>query len=283
MNGQTGDTAPDYLIIGHITKDLIHNDYRLGGTAVYSGVLAHRMGMKVAVYTSGASNLDLDIMQGIDIIDQPGPGTTTFINEYSPEGRTQRLLDRADDLDINKIPEKWKQAKIIHLAPVAQEIPLSAIRELPEGTLAFSLQGWMRDWDEEGWITSIPMPRLDPPARENSVGFVSIEDLGNDRSKLKDIQSQFPLLVFTLGPSGIELRYGDRILAVPAPSMEEHDPTGAGDIFTAAFMIFWKIKEMEIERSASLGNALGAYSVSQLGTDGIPEKDIITEILRVQK
>ena len=273
----------DYLIIGHITKDHFQNGYRLGGTAVYSGVLAQRMGLNVAVFTSGASNLDLDIMKGIDIIDQPSPGTTTFINEYSPEGRTQRLLDRAEDLDLNQIPEMWRQAKIIHLAPLARDVPISASREFPQGILAYSLQGWMRDWDDEGWISSTPLPRLDPPVRKKSAGFLSIEDLGDNRNALKSIHSQFPTLVTTLGPMGVKIQSGSRILSVPAPPAAERDPTGAGDIFAAAFMILWKLWGTDIERAAFMANALAASSVSQQGTNGIPKKELITEILEVQK
>jgi sugar/nucleoside kinase (ribokinase family) len=283
MNGQTGNNPPDYLIIGHITKDQFLDGYRLGGTAVYCGVLAQRMGLKVAVFTSGASNLDLDIMNGIDIVDQPSPETTTFINEYSPEGRTQRLLERAEDLDLGLIPEIWRQARIIHLAPVAREVPISGNREFPQGILAYSLQGWLRDWDEEGWISSTPLPRLAEPVRDNSVGFLSIEDLGDDRSALKIIQSQFPTLVTTLGPMGVELRSGGRIISVPAPPAEEFDPTGAGDIFAAAFLVLRNIRGMEIERTANLANALAASSVSRQGTDGIPEKELITDILKAQK
>ena len=282
MNGQTGDNPPDYLIIGHITKDLYPSGYRLGGTAIYSGILAHRMGLKVAIYTSGASNLDLDSLKGIEIIDQPGPGTTTFINEYLPEGRRQRLLDRAVDLDLCLIPESWKQARITHLAPVAREIPYSAIRDHPGGALAVSLQGWIRDWDEEGWISFTPLSRLNPPARSNAVGFLSSEDLGDNLNALKDIQSQFPALALTLGPDGVELHFEGNSLTAPAPGVEEIDPTGAGDIFAAAFMILWKLRGLGMGKSATLANQLAALSVTRRGTDGIPEKEEIEMILEGQ-
>ncbi len=283
MSGQSGGNPPDYLIIGHITKDLNERGYRLGGTAVYSGVLAHRMGLKVAVYTAGASHITLDIMDGIDIIDQPSPGTTTFINEYSATGRVQRLLDRAEDLDLSLVPESWKKAKIIHLAPVAGEVPLSAAVVFPEGFLGYSLQGWMRDWNGEGRISPSRFPIMNPKARENAVGLLSLEDLGGDRGGLEQIQDQFPNLVLTLGARGVEIYSGGRTQQVPSPPMTEIDPTGAGDVFAAAFMIFWKIRDMTIERSALLANALAAVSVRRTGTDGIPEKWEITETIRAHK
>ena len=283
MSGQTGIKPPDYLIIGHITKDQYEGGYRLGGTVVYSGILAHRMGLKVAVYTSGASHLALDIMAGIEIIDQPGSGTTTFINEYTPTGRVQRLLDRAEDLDCSQIPERWKQAKIIHLAPVAREIPFTAGEAFPGGFLGYSLQGWMRTWDEEGRISPIPLPEISPQVWDNAAGFLSIEDLGDERSGLEGLQRLFPHLALTLGAEGVELHSNGRTQLIPAPPTEEIDPTGAGDIFAAAFLILWKIRGLEIEHAARLANALAAASVKGTGMDGVPEEWEIIETIKVQR
>ena len=44
--------TPDYLIFGHITQDLVEDGTRLGGTAVYSSILAQRLGLDVALVTS---------------------------------------------------------------------------------------------------------------------------------------------------------------------------------------------------------------------------------------
>jgi hypothetical protein len=283
MSGLSAKTPPDYLIIGHITKDQVEGGYRLGGTAVYSGVLAHRMGLNVAVYTSGASDLALDILEGIEIINQPGPGTTTFINEYTPEGRVQRLLDRAEVLDPSQIPTRWTRAKIIHLAPVARELPLSAGGLFPGGYLGYSLQGWMRAWDESGRISPAPLPRMDQPAPDQALGFVSLEDLGNDRSRLENLERQFPDLALTLGPGGMEYHSQRRTLHVPAPITPEVDPTGAGDIFAAAFLVSRHLHGKTIEESARLANALAAASVRRPGTEGIPEENEIIEITKVQR
>jgi sugar/nucleoside kinase (ribokinase family) len=283
MSGQVGDNPPDYLIIGHITKDQHEGGYRLGGTAVYSGVLAHRMGLKVAVYTSGASDLALDIMDGIEIIDQPGSGTTTFINEYTPSGRIQRLLDRAEELDCSQIPDRWKQAKVIHLAPVAREVSITAGEEFLQGFLGYSLQGWMRVWDEQGHVSPNPFPEIKTPVRENAVGILSIEDLGDDRNGLEELLDQFPNLALTLGSEGVELYSDGRIQLIPAPTTSEIDPTGAGDIFAAAFLISWKIRGWPIEQSARLANTLAAASVRQAGIDGIPEKWEIIETIKGQE
>lgn len=283
MSGLNAKTPPDYLIIGHITKDQIEGGYRLGGTAVYGGVLAHRMGLKVALYTAGASDLALDFLDGIEIINQPGPGTTTFINEYTPDGRVQRLLDRAETLDCGQIPPVWMQSKIIHLAPVAGEIPLSAGGMFPDQNLGYSLQGWMRTWDEGGRIFPAPLPALDQPVPDQAIGFLSLEDLGNELSRLESIQKIFPQLALTMGPEGVEFHASGRVMGVPAPKTPEVDPTGAGDIFAAAFLVFRHIDGKTIEESARLANTLAAASVRRPGADGIPGLNEIIEITKVQR
>ena len=283
MNSQAGEFPLDYLVIGHITQDQHEEGYRLGGTAVYSGILAHRMGLKVAVYTSGASGLDLEVMDGIEIIDQPGPGTTTFINQYTPSGRIQRLLERAEELDISRIPEEWKQARIIHLAPVAREVPLTAGEHFPGGFLGYSLQGWMRTWDEEGQISPSPLPEMSKPVRDEALGILSLEDLGDDRSGLERLQGQFPTLALTLGSQGVEIYSGSNSQRIPAPLTPEIDPTGAGDIFAAALMIFWKIRDLPIEEAARLANLLAAASVKKPGIKGVPEIREISEMTKVHR
>jgi sugar/nucleoside kinase (ribokinase family) len=222
-------------------------------------------------------------MQGIEIIDQPSSGRTTFVNSYTPSGRVQQLLDRAEELDCSRIPAGWKQAKIIHLAPVAREVSKITEEDFPNGFLVYSLQGWLREWDEEGQIFTSALPELRTSVRDNVVGILSIEDLGYDRSGIAQLLRQFPTLVLTLGSQGVEIHADGNTLLVPAPATPVVDPTGAGDIFAAAFVIFWKIKGMTLEDSAQIANSLAAASIRKAGIAGIPERCEINKIIGVQE
>ena len=46
--------APDYLVIGHVSKDLLPNGEgaRAGGTATYSALTAQKLGLQAGVITS---------------------------------------------------------------------------------------------------------------------------------------------------------------------------------------------------------------------------------------
>ncbi len=283
MNRQPPDDPPEYLIIGHITKDQVDQGYRLGGSAVYSAVLANRMGARVALFTAGAEDLPLEILEGIQLFNQPGPGTTTFKNEYQASGRVQTLLERASDLDLNLLPPTWRSAKIVHLAPVAGEIPLSAGASFPESVLGYSLQGWMRDWDSAGQISPAPLPEAHLPDREDAAAFLSIEDLGYNRSALAGILKRFPLVLFTKGDRGAELHQNRSKAEISPVPAREVDPTGAGDIFAAAFLVAWVLQGRSPLQAAELANRLAAASVERVGPEGVPAEEEISTISEVHE
>ena len=270
--------APDYLIFGHITQDLVGNGTRLGGTAIFSSILAQRLGMEVALVTSFDADLDLNTLDGIQIINQNGPGTTTFKNIYGSAGRTQYLLERAKSLNVSRIPDNFRMAKIVHLAPVARELRLEVGREFPHSALAYSLQGWLRDWDSSGFVHPDPLPDLDHEHQLDGTAFLSIEDLGFDRSGLDPILKIFPDLILTTGKQGAELYYEDQVQLISVEPVQEVDPTGAGDIFAAAFIIAKVILGKSHQEAARFANTLAAISITRTGKDGIPTVEEITEV-----
>jgi len=281
MNYPAGLKAPDYLIFGHITQDLIEGGSRLGGTAAYSSILARRLGLDVVLVTSFAADLDLDILDGIQIINQAGQGTTTFKNIYNKSGRTQYLLDRAEVLDITNLPEVFKKATIVHLAPVAGEIKINAGRKFPKSEVIYSLQGWLRDWDLTGLVHSAPLPNLDGENQLEGTAFLSIEDLDFDRSKVDQVLKSFPDLVLTIGEGGAELYNNGQMQLAPAAPIQEVDPTGAGDIFAAAYIISKVMLGKSPLEAARFANALAGLSISRSGCEGIPTVEQITEVQKV--
>jgi len=273
--------TPDYLIFGHITRDLVEDGSRLGGTAIFSSILARRLGLEVALVTSFDADLDLEALEGIQIINQKGQGTTTFKNIYGAAGRTQYLWDKAKNLDLSLIPDSFRMAKIVHLGPVAREIRFEAGRKFPHSALAYSLQGWLRNWDDSGLIHPAPLPDLDHEHQLDGTAFISIEDLGFDRSGLDPILNIFPDLVLTTGKQGAELYFKDQVQLVPVEPVMEVDPTGAGDIFAAAFIIANVILGRSHQEAARFANALAGISITRPGKDGIPTVDEIREVQKV--
>ena len=93
MKLRPGNPTLDYLIVGHITRDIVENGFRLGGTAVYSAITARRMGLEVGLVTSYNENFSIEPLDGIQIYIHKSDKTTTFKNVYTPSGREQCLLE----------------------------------------------------------------------------------------------------------------------------------------------------------------------------------------------
>src|SRR3989337_556742 len=58
----------DYLIIGHLTRDLIPRGARLGGTVTYAGLMARALGLRVGIVTSWAADLPLGPLSEIPLV-----------------------------------------------------------------------------------------------------------------------------------------------------------------------------------------------------------------------
>jgi len=239
------------------------------------------MGLRVALGTSHNQEIIPEELTGIEIHNQAAAGTTTFKNIYTASGRQQVLVDKAADLDLNQLPESWLKAKIIHLAPVAREISLEIGNQFSHAALAYSLQGWLRDWAQDGRVRPVPLPDLVILAPKKSAAFLSIEDLGFERSQLDYLQETFPLFFLTRGSQGAELFQRGKLTSISTELIEELDPTGAGDIFAAAFIISWALKGKSILDSARFASALAAISVTRPGIEGVPTENEIQEILKM--
>ena len=215
------------------------------------------------------------------IIHLPAESSTTFRNIYTPEGREQYVTDFAEELDFSLIPKSWLMARILHFGPIAREITLP--NEFPaalEGSIAYSLQGWLRNWDDQGGVYPIDLDQEIIPIRPGSAGFLSLEDLGFDQSRLSRIKRTFPVLVLTKGKDGAEIYHGDEMIRIPAEPVDEIDPTGAGDIFAAGFMIYWVIREKSIREAGMMASKLAGLSISRPGLEGIPT---IAEIHKIEQ
>ena len=82
---------PEFLVIGHVTKDLDRvGGYVIGGTATYSSLTAQRLGRQAAVVTSASADLGIAArLPGVQFATKLAPESTTFENIYHGEYRHQ--------------------------------------------------------------------------------------------------------------------------------------------------------------------------------------------------
>lgn len=274
----------DYLVIGHITEDIVDGGFINGGTASYSSLTARAFGLTVGVVTAGSSDMThLPALDGIAVHQKRSAATTTFKNIDSPSGRKQYLLKSADVLTSTDVPVEWLSSRILHFGPVAQEADPSIIEQFPDAFIGITPQGWMRARDEQGMVRFSKWdPALDFLNRVEAA-VISIEDVQADEEVITDLAKKLDVLVVTEGYNGARVYWHADVRRFSAPSVEMVDPTGAGDIFAAIFFIRLQATRDPWE-SARLAVELASLSVSRKGLDSIPtELEIRTAMVDILK
>ena len=267
----------DYLVIGHVARDLTPSGARLGGTVAFSALTARSLGLRVGIVTSAGADVPLAALDGIPTVTIPSEHSTTFENIYSADGRKQILHHHATPIDFVHVPEIWRRAGIIHLGPIANEVGPILPKDFTPDLLGLTAQGWMRGWDESGRVHSVKWEDAFALEAAGAV-VISLEDVGGDMEMVERLAQHTRILAVTDGAAGCILHWhGDR-RRINAPKFTEIDATGAGDIFAAAFFIrlYTTRDPWEAARFATL---LASHSVTRVGLDGIPTEQEIQSCL----
>lgn len=267
----------DYLVIGHLTRDVTPAGYKVGGTVAYAGRTAHVLGSRTAALTSAGSDLDVEsALPEITVHCVPAAQTTTFENRYDDGQRKQRLHHLAAPLKAEHVPAGWQRTPIVHLGPVAGEVDEEMVHHFSNSLLGLTPQGWLRDWDEHGTVFARRWERAQDVLPLAAAVVLSDEDLP-DQTVLQAYRRWARLLVMTHGAGGCTIYLGDESRHFPAPPVSEQDLTGAGDVFAAAFFIRLYQTKGNPWEAATFANELAAQSVTQ---PDLPSKVRHLETLR---
>ena len=264
---------PTYLMLGHITRDKISNKAILGGTASYSALTAHRLKQNVAIITSFGPDLPaLDPLADISIKHTEHLHSTTFENIYFNGHRRQKWHSSAKEITYNDVPPTWRNPPIVHFGPIAQEVSPTLCQQFPQSLVCATVQGWLRDTDAEANVIYSPNPNLIAGLQHVDILVVSLADAQGNRQALDKLLNQVKIGVETVGSDGCFVYYQGRKIHIPVEPEDEVDPTGAGDIFAAAFFIRYQETQDPLE-AGRFANACASLSLRKLGLDGIPTLD----------
>ncbi len=281
LGGLQSSRTPEYLVIGHICADL-HPEGKvvLGGTALYSALTAARLGWRTAVLTRGVFGREVhghmvpsleQFADELSIIVQEADSTTMFINTYQAGRRTQVLPHWAEPIDLRGLPPHWRNAKIIHLGPIAQEIDPRQTGGLTPEFLGATPQGWMRNWPKpDGGRVTTSHLRLPATLVGGLDGIVvSDEEIADCRDTVEAVGSR-RLGAITMGDNGSRIIYGGKTDHVAAYKVDVADATGAGDTYAAAFFTKATDRSVSAIKAAQFASAVSALSLTGVGVAGIP-------------
>ena len=260
----------DYLLLGTISQDITPSGERaLGGTAAFSGCMAHALGRRVGMVAALGPRVDLSPLEGIAVASQPSPVSTTYENRYAPSGRVQYLRQRADRLCFESVPARWLAAPLVHLGPLADDVDPALIAYFPDAFVGVTPQGWLRQWDDSGRVSWVDWPQARQVLLQVDAAVLSIEDVDGDWAHLENWTSWARVLVVTQAEKGATVYAHSEKRQLSAPSVQVVDPTGAGDMFAGAFFVRYQ-QSGDPWSAARFAISLASASVTRPGLAGLP-------------
>jgi len=254
-----------FLSIGHTCHDLLSTRNILGGTASYASLVAKQLGLTTGILTSAGADFEFfDFFEknGIRVWNKKAERTTVFENIYCDGQRTQYLHARAETLFADDVPAECLDANIVLFCPIADEVDFSVFRKFPHALKCATIQGWLRQWDENGKISPKKMDWSQLAAA--NVVIMSDADIQGFEAEIPEIASFVKVLVMTRGAHGATVFFENQQFHFPAFPVEEVDATGAGDVFATAFLLKYA-ETQDIYRAIGFAHAAASFVVEGIG------------------
>jgi sugar/nucleoside kinase (ribokinase family) len=168
---------------------------------------------------------------------------------------------------LDDVPDSWRDASIVLLGPVCGELGIDMGLAFSKALVGVSAQGWLRRLDSSRRVRRTAWEG--PPFwRGCDVLFVSDEDVGRREEQVRRWVRGVPVVALTRYRRGARVRSDGRWQEIAAFPAKEVDPTGAGDVFAAAFLVRYH-ETGETGEAARFASAAAACSVEGRGTERI--------------
>lgn len=262
--------APDFLAVGHLCCDIVDGRRIVGGSASYASLTARGLGRAAGVVTAVADDFPFtETFQDISIANISSPTTTTFRNVYRGGVREQFVTNVAPSIGATHIPDHWTNADIVYVCPVADEVMPDVVRRFPNSLIGIGAQGWLREWDEAGRVRKRRWTDAGGVVSHADAVVFSELDVDEPYVFAEEVAGLAPIVLVTQSSLGADLFVERERIHVPAYEIEEIDPTGAGDVFAAAFLVRYRERGDAVE-AADFACCAASFVCEKEGTEGIP-------------
>ena len=269
---------PRLLTIGHVTRDRHPGGDVLGGSAAYGALTARRLGWEVGVLTAAGPDFDPERdLPDIEVFVHPSSSTTRFVNTYEEDGtRHQVIAARADDIELTPLPDEWRNPDALLLSPVAGELVGFGAAALESGSVGAVAQGWLREISPGGDVAAREWTRAARDLGGVHVVFLSEHDMPDAHVGSRQLLNHVPMVALTRGWHGLTLLTQKGEYEVPTLPRTEVDPTGAGDVFAAAFLVRYHEAGNPID-AAGFAACAASCAVEGVGSSSLGDRE---EVLR---
>jgi hypothetical protein len=276
----------DICVIGHITKDIIRIKGEVvqelvGGTAYYTSLALHTLGLRVAVVTKTAPE-DRDQLltplkeRNIAVFWQPSAKTSIFEDIYPTENldvRFEKVWAVADPFVVEDLA--GFAAKIIHLGPLTNADFdrgfLAATIDRQE-IISLDVQGLVRKITPTGDVDAVPWHSGDNgwqwvdilKADEKEAQIITAtDDLDSARKRLSDLGVKE--IIITSGSRGSQIyRQGELVFIPPVTPRKIVDATGCGDTYMAGYLDR-RLHGMDLETSGKFAAKIASQKLENFG------------------
>jgi len=294
----------DVAVIGHFSIDIINLPSRtapfviLGGATAYTSFAAKRLEATASVISKVGGNFPDAYLwwlkqEGIDlsgVTRRADEQNTSFELSYNSDlsDRVLKLKNKGTPISLADVPDDL-QAKIIHIAPIANEVSFEVVERLKHCAEVLSLdpQGLLRTFDEAGNV-----------AENASVDKRIFELINIYKSSLNEIYAVtgkselkhalkvihdfgVETVIVTMGAKGSLLSVeGAQYNIAACPSQVLVDPTGAGDVFIGGFLTEY-LRQKDSTWCACVGSAAASMVVEGIGSTYFGKKEEIYQRAKV--
>lgn len=276
------------LIVGTVAFDAIETpfgktDKILGGAATYIGLSASTFGIHSGIVSIVGGDFPQNYLEMLEArnIDTTGIEIVKDGKTFFWSGKYHNDMNSRDTLvtelnvleDFNpKVPEQFKDSKIVMLGNLHPSIQLSVIEQMtkkPKLVVLDTMDFWM----------NVALPELLTVLKK--VDVITIND-----EEARQLSGEYSLVnaakkIHEMGPKYVVIKKGEhgallfsegKMFYAPAlPLAEVFDPTGAGDTFAGGFSGYLaktdNISFDNMKNAVIYGSNLASFCVEKFGTE----------------
>ena len=166
---------------------------------------------------------------------------------------------------------------MVLLGPLVGEVSEELARQFPGSLVVASIQGWLREWSADGLVT---------PKRWKGEGVLPYVDAAvfgeddiADGTLIEAWAEVSRVLIVTMGAGGSRLHWRGSWHEIEPFAATEVDPTGAGDVYAAAYLARLGETAEPLE-AARFASCAASFCVEAEGAAGLPTRAQVEERLK---